>query len=75
MNNHTHSRPAVALAVTGAVVCGALVALQSRINGELGAELGDGYLAAFISFGSGFVVMVAIALVVPSTRRGVAGII
>lgn len=75
MNNHTHSRSTVALAVAGAVVCGALVALQSRINGELGAELDDGYLAAFISFGFGFVVMAVIALVVPSTRRGVAGII
>jgi len=75
VNNHTHSRSTVALAVAGAVVCGALVALQSRINGELGAELGDGYLAAFISFGSGFFVMAVIALVVPSIRRGVAGII
>ena len=75
MNNHTHSRATVALAVAGTVVCGALVALQSKINGELGAELDDGYLAAFISFGSGFAVLAAIALVVPSTRRGVAGII
>lgn len=57
------------------MICGALVASQSRINGELGQELGDGYLAAFISFGSGFVVMVIIALVVPSTRRGVATVI
>ena len=56
-------------------MCGALVATQSRINGELGHELGDGYLAAFISFGSGFVVMAVIALVMPSTRRGVATII
>lgn len=75
MNNHTHSRSTVALAVAGAIVCGALVALQSRINGELGSELDDGYLAAFISFGSGFVVMAAIALVTPSTRRGVASVI
>ena len=65
----------MALAVVGAVVCGALVATQSRINGELGHELGDGYLAAFISFGSGFVVMAIIAAVQPSTRRGVATII
>ena len=74
MNNHTHSRTAVAVAVAGAVVCGSLVALQSRINGELGHELGDGYLAAFISFGSGFVILVVITLAVPGTRRGVAGI-
>lgn len=61
--------------MAGAVVCGALVALQSRINGELGHELGDGYLAAFFSFGSGFVVMAIVALAWPGTRRGVAGII
>jgi transporter family-2 protein len=55
-------------------VCGSLVALQSRINGELGRELGDGYLAAFISFGSGFVILAVIALAIPGTRRGVSGI-
>ncbi|CAN5135233.1 DMT family transporter [soil metagenome] len=74
MNNHIHSRGAVALAVAGAVVCGGLVAFQSRINGELGHELDNGYLAAFISFGSGFVIMAIIALAIPGTRRGVAGI-
>lgn len=65
----------MAVAVAGAVVCGAFVALQSRINGELGHELGDGYLAAFLSFGSGFVIMAVVALAWPGTRRGVAGII
>lgn len=53
------------------MLCGGLVATQSRINGQLGRELDDGYLAALISFGSGFVVMLAIALLVPGTRRGV----
>ena len=61
--------------MVGAVVCGALVATQSRINGQLGHEIGDGYLAAFISFGSGAVVMTVIALAWPDTRRGVASII
>lgn len=65
----------MALAVAATVFCGALVATQSRINGELGRELGDGYLAAFISFGSGFVIMAVVALVHPSTRRGVASIV
>jgi transporter family-2 protein len=67
-----HSRLAVGIAVAGAVFCGGLVATQSRINGELGHALGDGYLAALISFGSGFVVMTLIAAGVPRTRRGVA---
>ena len=70
-----HSPLAVTLAMIGAVVCGALVATQSRINGELGRELGDGYLAAVISFGSGFLVMVVIVLVLPGARRGVATIV
>lgn len=71
MNNHTHSRAAVTIAVVGAIVCGALVATQSRINGELGRELGDGYLAAFLSFGSGFVILLIVALAHGGTRRGV----
>ena len=49
------------LALVIALLCGALVALQSRINGELGSRLGDGFTAAAISFGSGLVIL-AIAL-------------
>lgn len=51
------------------------MATQSRINGELGRELGDGYLAAFISFGSGFVIVAIIAALHPGTRRGVGTVI
>ena len=70
-----HSPLAVTLAMIGAVVCGGLVAAQSRINGELGRELGDGYLAAVISFGSGFVIMAGIVLVIPAARRGVVRVV
>lgn len=70
-----HSPLAVSLAMIGAVVCGGLVAAQSRINGQLGRELGDGYLAAVISFGSGFLIMVVIVLVIPGARCGVATIV
>jgi transporter family-2 protein len=59
------------VAALGAVVSGGLVATQSRINGELSAELGDGYLAAFISFSSGFVIIAIVVLVMPVPRRGV----
>lgn len=59
----SHSRAAVALALAVAFVMGCMVAGQSRINGELGARLGDGFLAALISFGSGLVILtVAMAL-------------
>lgn len=62
----------MAIAVVVAVICGGLVATQSRINGELGHQLGDGYLAAVISFGSGFVILAVMSTFLPSLRRGVA---
>ncbi len=58
------------LAVLGAVACGAGVATQSRINGQLGAELQDGYIAAVISFGSGLVILTILMLLVRSGRVG-----
>lgn len=59
------------LATLGAIGCGAGVATQSRINGELGRVLGDGYLAAAISFGSGLAILVVAPVLVPSARRGI----
>ncbi|WP_235492637.1 MULTISPECIES: DMT family transporter [unclassified Leifsonia] len=57
------ARPAIIGAVACAVVSGVLVAVQSRINGELGRQLGDGFAAALISFGSGLVILlIALAL-------------
>ncbi len=61
------SRARTVILLVVALVCGAGVALQSRINGQLGGELGDGSLAAVISFGSGLIITV-IALAV--SRRG-----
>lgn len=61
----------VVLAVLGAVACGAGIAVQSRINGQLGAELQDGYVAAVISFGSGLVILTIVMLFVKSGRNGV----
>jgi bacterial/archaeal transporter family-2 protein len=58
------------LAVVVAFVCGGLMATQSRINGELGARLGDGFSASVISFGSGLVIVTVILALVPSGRRG-----
>jgi len=59
------------VAAIGAAASGGLVATQSRINGELSTALGDGYLAAFISFGSGFVIIAIVVSVMPVPRRGV----
>lgn len=58
------------LAIVFAIACGALTALQSRINGELARAIEDPYTAAAISFGSGFaILLVALAGWRPG-RRG-----
>ncbi|CAH0145263.1 DMT family transporter [Microbacterium sp. Bi121] len=59
--------PGLALSV-GA---GALVALQSRYNGELGSELGSSYVAALISCCVGIGVLLVLTL---SSRRATAGL-
>jgi bacterial/archaeal transporter family-2 protein len=51
-----------------AMVSGGLVAVQSRLNGELAQGMGDPYAAALISFGSGLAVMLP-GLLVASRRR------
>jgi transporter family-2 protein len=56
-------------AIAAAVGCGALVALQARINGELAQQLGDAVLAAVVSFGSGLLVILAVVLSRPPARQ------
>lgn len=56
------------LALTAAVVSGALVAVQQRINGELKTALDDALLTALVSFGTGLVVVVAVVLARPTAR-------
>lgn len=58
------------LALVIAMICGAGVALQSRINGELGRRLDDGFTAAAISFGSGLVILLVALAIAPAGRRG-----
>ena len=60
----------VALLVAGLI--GFLAAVQARINGELGVQLGDGVLAAAISFGSGLLIVLAASLAIPVGRGGLA---
>lgn len=61
-------RPLVPVVATFAV--GLMMALQSRINGELAASLGNGLQAAVISFGSGFVLLSVMAAAIRSVRGG-----
>lgn len=58
------------LALVCAMICGAGVALQSRINGELGRRLDDGITAAVISFGSGLLILIVAMAIAPVGRRG-----
>lgn len=66
------SRFPVWLALVIAACCGSLVALQSRINGELGHRLDDGYTAAAISFGSGLVILLIVLCFWRPGRTGLA---
>lgn len=68
-----HPAPArlpAGVALAGAVVVGILTAIQARMNGQLGARLDDGFVAAVISFGSGFLVLIVLSAAVPAGRRG-----
>lgn len=56
MTEHNH-RLGYLFAVAMSILAGMGVALQSRLNGELGLELGNGSLAALISFSSGLVIL------------------
>lgn len=71
----TPNRRTSIAALGGAVVVGALTALQARINGQLGRALDDGFVAAVISFGSGLVLVAVLSAMLPAGRTGVARLI
>ncbi|WP_067508409.1 DMT family transporter [Actinoplanes sp. TFC3] len=60
--------------VVVAVIAGAALAVQSRINGELAVRLDDPIGAALISFGSGLVVLALLVPALPAGRAGLAGL-
>jgi transporter family-2 protein len=51
------------------ILAGMLSPMQSAVNGQLGSEVGDGHLAATISFGCGLVLMGLIVLPRRKTRQ------
>lgn len=57
-------------ALIGSGLAGVLVAVQSRVNGGLSQELGNGYVTAAVSFGSGLVIMCLVVAASPRARRG-----
>ncbi|GAA3062661.1 DMT family transporter [Actinocorallia glomerata] len=52
-----------------ALVAGAAIPSQGRINSELAAEVDDPFLAALLSFGTGLLLMLVIAYLTPTGRR------
>lgn len=58
------------IGILAAAAGGVGVAVQSKINGELGTHLEDGFAAALISFGTGLIPVAAVAVALPSARRG-----
>jgi bacterial/archaeal transporter family-2 protein len=53
-----------------AVGIGAAVAVQARINGELGQRIDDGVVAALLSFLGGLLLLAVLAATQPRMRRG-----
>ncbi|MEV0156211.1 DMT family transporter [Micromonospora sp. NPDC050686] len=69
--------PSATRRITGvglATAAGVAVAVQSRINGELGVRLADGIAAAVVSFGVGLLVLLVLVPATPGGRRGLAGL-
>jgi transporter family-2 protein len=57
-----------------AALSGVLIALQARANGELSRRLNNGLEAAFISFGSGLIIIVVISLFNPAIKMGISNL-
>jgi transporter family-2 protein len=70
----TSARNHHVIGLVSAFGIGMLVAVQSRINGELGGILGDGIPAALISFGSGLLILLIAAAFLPRVRRGLGSV-
>jgi transporter family-2 protein len=68
----TGGPPGRLLAGGATVVLGAVIALQSRVNGELSQHVGSGLFPAWWTMTTGFVLLTLIVASRPSLRRGLA---
>lgn len=57
-----------------AIVVGALTSIQSRLNGQLSTDIHNGIAAALISFGAGWIFVIAICLFNRPDRQGLVNI-
>lgn len=72
----THApRLPLAAGLPMAVAAGLAIPVQGRINGALGARLGDGIAAAVVSFSTGLVLMILVSLILPRGRAGLSRIL
>lgn len=72
----THApRLPLAAGLPMAVAAGLAIPAQGRINGALGARLGDGIAAAVVSFSTGLVLMILVSLILPRGRAGLGRIL
>lgn len=58
-----------------AFVCGVLIALQARVNGELSYQLNNSLQAAFVSFSSGLIVIILLVFFSRSIRLGLSKLV
>ncbi|MFC9250297.1 DMT family transporter [Amycolatopsis thailandensis] len=58
------------ISLAGAVSAGVGLAVQSRLNGELGSRVGDGITATLASTSVGLLLLLAIVPLFPAGRRG-----
>ncbi len=54
-----------------AALSGVMIALQARANGELSHRIDNGLEAALVSFGSGLIIIAAIAIFNPAIKEGI----
>lgn len=64
------TRTDTVVGLLAAFVTGAFIVGQARVNAELGVELGDGVLAALVSFSTGLVLLLLLVALLPAGRRG-----
>lgn len=67
--------PRYLAAVSASVFAGVLIAVQTRVNGELGAALGQGVLAALVSFGTGLIIVATLTSLNRRARSGVRAVV
>lgn len=61
----------VPAALVGSGLAGALVAVQSRVNGGLSQQIGNGFVTAAVSFGFGLIILIVIVALSSRAKRGV----